>query len=415
MQLFPFGHATHPQWQMAAGLVLAQLRAQMTLHGYAAAPTLGLLYITDHYASVAQDILDHLSGELPLVTDWSGTVGVGIASSNVEYFDEPAMAVMLCAVPPDQYRVFSGVAPLPATFTPHTALVHADASMPDVSELIAELADRTTTGYLFGGLASSRSDVVQFAIGGNGNLQGHGKAGGVFSGGLSGVAFGPEVSLVSRVTQGCQPIAPTRTITAADHNLVTELDGEAALDILLEDLHVTLEQPEAAMAALRATLVGLTQSSEDVTNRAGHFGSDVVVRHIIGVDPRRGGVAIANKVEEGMKLAFCRRNVEAARADLVRICAEIREELEPEELPLAVASALAASEALAAPSPARRIAGAIYVSCAGRGGPHFGGPSAEMQIVRRALGDVPLVGFFAGGEIARSHLYGYTGVLTIFR
>ncbi len=69
---------------------------------------------------------------------------------------------------------------------------------------------------------------------------------------------------------------------------------------------------------------------------------------------------------------------------------------------------------MALPSPARRIAGAIYVSCAGRGGPHFGGPSAEMQIVRRALGDVPLVGFFAGGEIARNHLYGYTGVLTVF-
>jgi small ligand-binding sensory domain FIST len=55
------------------------------------------------------------------------------------------------------------------------------------------------------------------------------------------------------------------------------------------------------------------------------------------------------------------------------------------------------------------------VSCAGRGGPHFGAPSAELQIVRRALGDVPLVGFFAGGEIARDHLYGYTGVLTVFR
>jgi small ligand-binding sensory domain FIST len=56
----------------------------------------------------------------------------------------------------------------------------------------------------------------------------------------------------------------------------------------------------------------------------------------------------------------------------------------------------------------------VYVSCSGRGGPHFGAPSAEMQIVRRALGDVPLVGFFAGGEIARHHLYGYTGVLTVF-
>jgi len=34
--------------------------------------------------------------------------------------------------------------------------------------------------------------------------------------------------------------------------------------------------------------------------------------------------------------------------------------------------------------------------------------------VRHALGDVPLVGFFANGEIARRHLYGYTGVLTVF-
>jgi small ligand-binding sensory domain FIST len=387
----------------------------MALPGYATAPTLGLLYITDHYAPSAQDILDHLAAELREVPDWSGTVGVGIASSNVEYFDEPALAVMLCAVPSDQYRVFSGVAPLAASFTPHTALVHADASTPDVAELIGEMAERTTTGYLFGGLASSRGDVVQFAVGGNGNLQGHGKAGGVFRGGLSGVAFAEEVQLVSRVTQGCQPIAAPRVITGADGNLVTELDGEPALDVLLEDLQITLEQPQAAMAALRTTLVGLTQAGEDLIRRTGHFGTDVEVRHIIGLDPQRRGVAIANKVDEGMQLAFCRRNAEAARADLVRICSEIREELEPEELPLAAAAALAASDALAEPTPARRIAGAIYVSCAGRGGPHFGGPSAELQIVRRALGDVPLVGFFAGGEIARSHLYGYTGVLTVFR
>ena len=69
---------------------------------------------------------------------------------------------------------------------------------------------------------------------------------------------------------------------------------------------------------------------------------------------------------------------------------------------------------MSAPHPARRIAGAVYVSCTGRGGPHFGAPSAELQLVRHALGDVPLVGFFAAGEIARHHLYGYTGVLTVF-
>ena len=67
-----------------------------------------------------------------------------------------------------------------------------------------------------------------------------------------------------------------------------------------------------------------------------------------------------------------------------------------------------------APGRQREVAGAIYVSCSGRGGPHFGAPGAELQIVRHALGDVPLVGFFAAGEIARNQLYGYTGVLTVF-
>ena len=419
MKLFPFGHATHPQWQMAAGLVLAQLRAQMALHDYAAAPTLGLLYITDHFAPFAQDILDHLSAELPEVPDWAGTVGVGIASCNVEYFDEPAMAVMLCELPVDQYRVFSGVAPLGSGegmgFEPFTALVHADSQTPDVAELIAEMAGRTATGYLFGGLASSRTQAVQFAIGGNGNMRGQGAARGVFSGGLSGVAFGEGVALVSRVTQGCQPVAAQRVITGADGNVITHLDGRSALDVLLEDTGISLDEPEEAMARLRATLVGLTAAQSDAVGRTGNFGADVVVRHIIGLDLNRRAVAVADRVSVGMRMAFCSRNAQAARADLMRICSEIREELEPEEMSLPVAAAWAERSADGAPSPHRRIAGAINVSCAGRGGPHFGGPSAELQIVRRALGEVPLVGFFAGGEIARHHLYGYTGVLTVFR
>jgi small ligand-binding sensory domain FIST len=402
---------------MAAGLVLAQLRARMALGEYAHAPTLGLLYITDHYAAEAQEILDHLGAELPEITDWSGTVGVGIASSGVEYFDEPALAVMLCELPTDQYRVFSGVAPLAVGdgmgFEPHTALVHVDAGTPEVSELIAEMAARTATGYLFGGLASSRAGTVQFAVGGNGNIKGQGAARGVFQGGLSGVAFGDGIPLISRVTQGCQPVAAQRVITGAQGNLITEIDGQPALDLLLSDTGITLEKPRAAMASLRATLVGLVDAGADAVGRTGNFGADVVVRHIIGLDPVRRGVAIADRVATGMRMAFCRRNVQAARADLVRICAEIREELEPEEIALPMAAG--ATEPQRVPDASRRIAGAVYVSCAGRGGPHFGGPGAELQIVRHALGDVPLVGFFAGGEIARHHLYGYTGVLTVFR
>ncbi|MDP2366897.1 FIST C-terminal domain-containing protein [Rhodoferax sp.] len=431
MRLFPYGHATHPKWPMAAALVLAQLRAQMALPAYASAPTLALLYITDHYGESARDILDHLSAELSGVTDWVGTVGVGIASNNVEYFDEPAMAVMLCDLPSDQYRVFSGVAPLGLGFEAHTALVHADAGTPDMAELVQDMARRTGSGYLFGGVSSSRTVSVQFAAGADGYIKGHGTASGVFSGGLSGVAFSEQVGLVSRVTQGCLPVSRAREVTDADDNLVLALDGQPALDVLLGDLSVSLERPHQALQAVRATLVGLFKaphadapctlpSAAGPTGRgalidhAGSFGADVIVRHIIGLDPGRRGVAVAERVEAGMQLAFCQRNAQAARADLVRICAEIREELEPQEMTVETALALAAPEAEAAPHPGRGIAGALYVSCTGRGGPHFGGPSAELQIVRRALGDVPLVGFFAGGEIARDHLYGYTGVLTVF-
>ncbi len=414
MKLFPYGHATHPQWQMAAALVLAQLRAQMALHGYASNPTLALLYITDHYAGQADDILEHLEAELPLITDWSGTVGIGICSNNVEYFDEPALAVMLLELPTDQYRVFSGVAPLGLGFEMHSALVHADGATPDVGELIYELAHRTDAGFLFGGLSSSRSDNLQFAVAGDGNISGQGAASGVFSGGLSGVAFGPSVGLVSRVTQGCKPVSKARTVTAAERNLILELDGVAALDVLLADLHISLDKPQEALQVVRATLVGLAAADGEPVRQTGNFGNDVVVRHIIGLDPARRGVAIADLVDSGARMAFCQRNTQAARSDLMRVCAEIREELEPADMPLQTAAALAASELEAAPHPARRIAGAVYVSCTGRGGPHFGGPSAELQLVRKALGDVPLVGFFAGGEIAYDHLYGYTGVLTVF-
>ena len=147
------------------------------------------------------------------------------------------------------------------------------------------------------------------------------------------------------------------------------------------------------LPAVRAALVGLTAGRDAdaapdllTVTRTGNFGNDVMVRHIIGLDPGRAGVAVSALVDVGMELAFCRRDVQAARADLTRICAEIREELEPQEQALETATALAASDAESAPHPLRGIAGAIYVSCAGRGGQHFGGPSAELQIIRRALG-----------------------------
>ncbi len=421
MTLFPFGHATHPKWEMAARLVLAQLRSQLDSPHYAQRPTLALIYITDHFAAQAEDLLAYLGAELPEITDWVGTTGVGIASNNVEYFDEPALALMLCEFDQGSYRVFSGVTPLPASFRAQTALVHADPSTPDLGELIVELAQRTASQQVFGGLSASRGRSLQFASSAEGTIPGQGRSSGVFDGGLSGVAFHAKVAITSRITQGCLPLAPAMVVTEARNNLVLALDGQPALDVLLKTLQVSLDEAEA-LPAIRATLVGLGadlagDNSAQVTELvgpSGHFIDSVRVRHIIGLDPQRKGVAIAQPVQAGMTLAFCRRDAQAARADLRRICAEVREMLEPQEQSLAVATALAGTPAESNAHLARGVAGAIYISCAGRGGPHFGSDSAELQIVRSALGDVPLVGFFAAGEIAHQQIYGYTGVLTVF-
>ena len=66
----------------------------------------------------------------------------------------------------------------------------------------------------------------------------------------------------------------------------------------------------------------------------------------------------------------------------------------------------------------RRVRGGIragvYYTCLGRGRYQFGENSEELRMIQEELGDFPLVGFFANGEISHNRLYGYTGVLTLF-
>ncbi len=403
-------HATHPHPELAVELVWAQLASQGALELGA---TLGWCYLTDSLAGSADAVVEALRARLPNVA-WVGAVGAGVLASRVEYGDEPALAVMICNLDAEDFRLFHGRQPLPGSLTTRdrsdlgwraqVAQVHADARSPDLADLIAELAGRTRTGYLFGGLSSGTSSSPHIALEAPTPLPtspGPAAHNGVWHGGLSGVAFRDRVKLVSRVSQGCAPIGPRREVTAAERNLVYELDGEPALACLLRDLGVTAtvsgdDWQREALPKLRATLAGLTDAGSELLDHGRHFGADTWVRHLIGLDPARHGVALGDTVEPGMQLAFCQRNAHAARQDLVRICAEIREEFDPQD------------------HPGSRMAGAIYISCAGRGGRHFGGEHAEMEIVAHALGDIPLVGFFAGGEIARHHLYGYTGVLTVF-
>jgi len=123
---------------------------------------------------------------------------------------------------------------------------------------------------------------------------------------------------------------------------------------------------------------------------AGSDTGDYLVRNLIGGDPDNGLLAIGELVQPGELLMFCRRDAGTAREDLIRMLQELRRGLA---------------------GPPR---GGLYYSCLGRGASLFGPDSEELRLVRDLLGEFPLVGFYANGEISHHRLYGYTGVLTLF-
>jgi small ligand-binding sensory domain FIST len=315
---------------------------------------LGFVYFTDALVDASQEILSTLRGETG-VDDWIGTVGTGILATGTEYQDGPALAAMVADV--DAFSVFSGRAPLKANAS--FAVVHADPGAPDLPGLVSDMSAKVDTGYIVGGVSSSRSHTVQIANE-------------VLSGGLSGAVLGEEVAVATRLTQGCTPYPGRFRVTEGEDNLIARLDGRPALEVLLETVGGERTQ----------LLVGLPVPGSDT--------GDYTARNIVGIDPKAGIVAIGDLVEPGMEILFCKRDAAAARRDLEGILSSLKRD---------------------APHPR----GALYYSCVARGEHMFGSRGAELDLVKRTLGEVPLVGFFCNGEISRDRLYGYTGVLTVFR
>jgi small ligand-binding sensory domain FIST len=425
---FAFAHASHADWSKATESCLVQLAQQRTAVRRTPEDVLGFVYLSDGLRANADRILALLKTRTG-IADWAGCSSIGVCATGIEYYDEPALALMIGRFPAGSVQVFSGTQrpPDPGSRTPSgaeaasAALVHADPATPDLPGLVTDMAGKVTGANLFGGVSSGRAQTgpsVQIA-----NR--------VLCGGISGVVFGSDVNLVSRLTQGCHPLAGAQRhrVTRIDNNLIMELDGRNAVEVLLDDAGIALLEADAIPVQVgdrrlqehlkglgrRGLFVGIEISS-GAASRKGSASRDYVIRDVVGIDPARGVIAIATKLETGRVISFCSRDEAAARRDLVRICSEIREHLadpsrrSPESTGRSPGSRGAAGRSPQAPA----AAGAIYVSCLARSSHLFGETSEELRVIQSQLGDVPLVGFFAAGEVRGTHLYGHSGVLTVF-
>jgi small ligand-binding sensory domain FIST len=370
---FKAGCATGTDWRGVAEDCMVELG------GEPAAARLGLIYVTE---ALAPD-LDRLLAELRArtgVRDWIGTVGNGICCTGREIYDEPAAAVMLAAIPEDSYRLIpAGLDALAEMLTrnrdwiaAHQArfgIVHGDPRNGHVPQIIESLSLELDPGFLVGGLSSASAGDRQIQI-----------AGGSYQNGLSGALFSAEVPVISGLTQGCTPLGMKHTVTRCQRNILVELDGRPALDVFSEDIGEVLSRDLSRVAGY--IFAGLPVPGSDT--------GDYLVRNLVGIDPGQKLVAIGDQVEEGDPVMFCRRDGDTAREDMLRMLRDLGKRAKG------------------------GIRGGVYYTCLGRGRYQFGEHSEELRMIQDELGDFPLVGFFANGEISHNRLYGYTGVLTLF-
>jgi len=205
---------------------------------------------------------------------------------------------------------------------------------------------------------------------------------------VAGVYLSGEFNAHVDITQGCQPISEPMVITKAEGNLIYEINHRSALEVFAKLLKGPLA--EDIRRALMVLFVGLPADRQENSVAPGKY----LVRNIVGLDPEKGILGVAEEVGEGETMVFTMRDGQRAREDLGQM---LHRQV----------------EALAGKKPAF----GLYFNCCARGSSLYGIPGIDSAYIRQALGDIPLIGMFGGYELAplggANHLFAYTGVLAL--
>ncbi len=205
--------------------------------------------------------------------------------------------------------------------------------------------------------------------------------------GVVGTTIAGPVAVDLIVSQGCRPIGKPVVVTKAKGNVILELGGTKALDVV-QELAGSLGEAD------RELLSGGLLLGTVINEYKARFGrGDFLVRNILGYYKRHGAIAVGDLPRVGQTIQFHVRDADTAHEDLQLL--------------------LDAQQLKDAPL------GALLCTCNGRGSRLFKDGNHDVQTIRERLGAVPLAGFFAAGEIGpvgnTSFLHGHTASMAIFR
>ena len=192
------------------------------------------------------------------------------------------------------------------------------------------------------------------------------------------------------VAQGCKPLGPPLTVTRCERNLILEIDGRPAAEVL-DEVFSALSPAERALFQ-RGPMIGIGVDPSKTVFQRGDF----LVRNLIGLDRPRGFLGVGATIRPNQIVRFHARDRDTSRDDLHELLSRYRRD-----------------HADAQP------VGALMFSCLGRGAGLYGVPNHDSRVFRQHLGATPLGGFFCGGEIGpvhnRTFLHGYTGAIGLIR
>jgi small ligand-binding sensory domain FIST len=259
------------------------------------------------------------------------------------------------------------------------ALLLADPFTFPTDPVLRELSSVAPMLPLLGGLASARSPDAETPL-----MIGEQ----VHTSGAVGVRF-DGVEILPCVSQGAAPIGPELTITACEGPIIAELAGRPALEKLRETIEALTSDD------LRLVQGGLLMGIVVDNNKPEYVQGDFLVRGLVGADPDTGQVAVGTDVRPGQVVRLHARDAASADRDL-------RQSLSARMLALG----------------GRAPAGALLISCNGRGADLFGHAHHDAAAVDDELGGAPAAGFFAAGEIGpvggEYFLHGFTATIAVF-
>jgi small ligand-binding sensory domain FIST len=230
-----------------------------------------------------------------------------------------------------------------------------------------------------GGMASGFTETGQTALLFGDEVVNHG--------GVA-VLLGGPVKLRHVVSQGCRPIGKPFVVTKCHDNVIEELGGRSPLEQMRE-LWPSLSERDQELFR-RGPQIGLV-----INEQKERFGrGDFLIRNLYGFDAQTGALAVMDLVRVGQTVQFQVRDAETADEDLKE---------------------LLATDGAAHPA---KPGGALLFSCNGRGTRLFATPNHDATAVRGAVGEIPVAGFFAAGELGpvggRNAVHGFTASVALF-